>query len=159
MKKIEASLIKRLLRITWQASSLQCEPFVSSVLELSHYSLSLSHTLGELDFSWSTLGGCGIHGFLEQEGNRRVGNHERASTSATTSDCLQVSSLTYEFFTSFGLHDTSMWLLGYDMSLAWRMVRIDIGFPSLSISWIAMGIVGLLSLLCLVWFSCFLGLG
>ena len=30
------------------------------------FSLSPSHTLGYLDFSWSTLGGCGILGFLEQ---------------------------------------------------------------------------------------------
>ena len=44
MKKIEASLIKRLLRIGWQASSFQCEHFVNSVLELSHYSLSLSYS-------------------------------------------------------------------------------------------------------------------
>ena len=35
-----------------------------------------------------------------------------------------------------------------DVSLAWRMARIDSGLPSLSISWIAMMIVGLFSLLC-----------
>ena len=51
MKKIEASLIKRLMRING-------EDFVSLALELSHYSLSLSHTLGDLEFSWNTLGGC-----------------------------------------------------------------------------------------------------
>ena len=33
---------------------------------LSLFSLSLSHTLGGLEFSWSTLGGCGILGVLEQ---------------------------------------------------------------------------------------------
>ena len=33
----------------------QLVPFVSEFLELSHYSLSLSLTLGHLDFSWSTL--------------------------------------------------------------------------------------------------------
>jgi len=40
---------------------------------------SLSHTLGDLDFSWSTLGGCGILGFLEREGKGRVGKHKKAS--------------------------------------------------------------------------------
>jgi len=53
MKKIEASLIRRLLRISGQ-------DLVSLALDLSHYSLSLSHTLGHLVFSWSTLA-------LEQE--------------------------------------------------------------------------------------------
>ncbi len=48
------------------------------------------------------------------------------------------------------MHDTCMWFLGYDMSLAWRMVGIDSGLPSLEISWITMVIVGLLSMLFLV---------
>jgi len=34
--------------------------------------LSLSHTLGYLDFSCNTLGGCGILGFLEKEGKGRT---------------------------------------------------------------------------------------
>jgi len=54
-------------------------------LELSHYFLSLSHTLGDLEFPWSTVGGCGILGFLEQEGKGREGKHKKASTSETTS--------------------------------------------------------------------------
>ncbi|MGV7818865.1 hypothetical protein PJN17_29505, partial [Mycobacterium kansasii] len=49
---------------------------------------SLSHALGYLDFSWSTLGWCGILGFLEQEGKGRSGKHKRASASAATSDFL-----------------------------------------------------------------------
>ena len=57
MKEIEASLIKILMRI----SGLD---LVSSFLELSHYSLFLSHTLGYLEFSWSTFA-------LEQERKRR----------------------------------------------------------------------------------------
>ena len=32
----------------------------------------LSHTPAYLEFSWSTLGGCGILGFLEQEGKGRA---------------------------------------------------------------------------------------
>ena len=61
---------------------------------------------------------------------------------------LQVSSCMYDLFTSFGMHGTCMWFLGYDLSLAWRMVGIDSGLLGLAISWIAMVIVGLLSLLC-----------
>jgi len=81
MKKIEASLIKRLMRISGK-------DLVSSVLELSHYSLSLSRTLGYIGFSWSTLGGCGILGLLEQEGKGRARKHNKASASTTTSDFL-----------------------------------------------------------------------
>jgi len=36
---------------------------------------SLSHTLGYIEFSWSTLGGCDIVGFLEQEGKGRERKH------------------------------------------------------------------------------------
>ena len=49
---------------------------------------SLSHTLGDLEFSWSTLGGHGILGFLEQEGKGRAGKHKKASGSTTTSNLL-----------------------------------------------------------------------
>ena len=72
---------------------------------------------------------------------------------------LQVSSCMYDLFTSFGMHGTCMWFLGCDLSLAWRISYIDSGLPSLSISWIAMVIVGLLSLLCFGWFSFFHSLG
>ena len=37
----------------------QLVSFVSAFLELSLFSLSLSHTLGYLKFSWSTLGEFG----------------------------------------------------------------------------------------------------
>ena len=45
-----------------------------------------------------------------------------------------------------------IWFVGCDLSLAWRMVRIDSGFHSLAISWVAMDIMGLFSLSYLVWF-------
>ena len=61
---------------------------------------------------------------------------------------LQVSSFMYGFFPSFCMHGICMWFLGCDMSLACRISWIDSGLPSLAISWIAMAIVGLLSLLC-----------
>ena len=47
---------------------------------------------------------------------------------------LQVPSCMYDFFTSFGMHGTCMWFLGYDLSLAWRVVGIYSGLPSLAIS-------------------------
>jgi len=65
----------------------------------------------------------------------------------------------YDFITSFGMHGICMWIIGYDLSLAWRIAWVDIGLPSLSISWIAKVIMGLLSLLVFGWFSCFLSLG
>ena len=77
MKRIEASFIKKLLRISGKG-------LINSVLELSHYSLPLPHTLGYLEFSWSTLGGCGILGVLEKEGKGRVGKCKRASVSVAT---------------------------------------------------------------------------
>ena len=47
---------------------------------------SFFDTLRDLEFSWSTLRGCGILGFLEQEGKGRVEKHKRASRSTTTLD-------------------------------------------------------------------------
>ena len=73
--------------------------------------------------------------------------------------CLQVLNCMYDFFISFGMHATCMWFLIYDLSLAWRMVGNDSGLPSVAISWITMVIVGLFSLFCFSWFSCFLSLG
>jgi len=69
---------------------------------------------------------------------------------------LQVPSFMHVSFTSFCMHDTCIWFLGYDMSLSWRLSSIHNGFPSLAISWITMVIVGLLSLFDFGWFSCFL---
>jgi len=71
-----------------QLVSLVNEGLISLVLELSHYSLSLSHTLGNLDFSWITLGECGILGVLEQEGKGIAGKHKKESTSIATSNFL-----------------------------------------------------------------------
>jgi len=87
---------------------LSSESFVSLVLgALSLF--TLSHTLGDLEFYWSTLGGCGILGFLEKEGKRRVGKCKKASTSTATLDCFQVPNCMYDFLTNFGMHVVS-WL-------------------------------------------------
>ena len=62
---------------------------------------SLSHTLGDLEFSWSTLGGCGILGFLDQEGKGRARKNKRASGSIVTSYFLVGY---YVSFTRSGMH-------------------------------------------------------
>ena len=73
MKKIETPFIKKLIRINWKAlgsSSVNvtfCK-FSFGALSL----LSLSHTLGDLEFSWNTLGECAIVGVWEHEGKQRV---------------------------------------------------------------------------------------
>ena len=64
------------------------QDLVNLALDLSHYSLSLSHAFGDLEFSWNTLGGCSILGFLEQEGKGRTGKRKKESASKTTSDFL-----------------------------------------------------------------------
>jgi len=97
---------------------------VSSVLELSIFSLSLSYSWTE--FSWSTLEECGILGVLEQEGKGREGKCKRTSgINSYNGFSLQVSSCVYLFLTSFGMHGICMWFVGFDLSLAWRMVGID----------------------------------
>jgi len=57
---------------------------ILSVYIWSALILSLSHALGELEFSWNTLGGCGRIEFLEQEGKGRTGKSKKESTSRTT---------------------------------------------------------------------------
>jgi len=140
MKKIEFSFIKK-------ASKNQLVTFCQfsfGALSL----LSLSHTIGDLEFSWSTLGGCGILGFLEKEGKGRPGKCKRAST--LTQFFLQVPSRMYDFITSFGMHGMCMWIIDHDMSLAWRISYIYNLFHNLTISWIAMEFLGLFPCLILV---------
>ena len=72
---------------------------------------------------------------------------------------LQVLRSIYVFFTSFGMHGICMWFVDCDLSWAWRVVGIDSGLPSFSISLIAMVIMDFFSLFCFGWFSCFLSLG
>jgi len=70
------------------------DQLASSWFKLGHFSvgalfyslsLSLSHILGDLELSWSTLDGCGILGILEKEGKGREGKHKKASVSSATS--------------------------------------------------------------------------
>ena len=56
---------------------------------------------------------------------------------------LQVLSCMYVYFTGFGMHRICVWVVGCDLSLAWRMLGIDNRLPRISISWIDMVIVGL----------------
>ena len=87
MKKIEASLIKKASKDQLTSSWLRLLPFNVNLWSVQFWSsliiLSLSHTLGYLEFSWSTLGGCGILGFLEQEGKGRARKRKRTLGSAT----------------------------------------------------------------------------
>jgi len=75
MKKIEASMIKRLMRISSQ---------LLSVLAWSPIFYSLSHTLAHLDFSWSTLEALWHTLDLEQEGKGRARKCKRTMGSTTT---------------------------------------------------------------------------
>jgi len=95
---------------------------------------SLSHTLGDLEFSRNTLGGYDILGFLEKEGKGREGKCKRSSRSETTSDFLAGTKFHVFFFTSFGMHGICTKILGHDLSLTWRISWIDSGFHILSIS-------------------------
>ena len=73
MKKLEASLIKKVLRIKGKTWSIQ--------FWIYHYSLSLFHTLEHLVYSWSTLVECGILGDLDQENKGKAGKWKMASGS------------------------------------------------------------------------------
>jgi len=77
MKKIEASLIKRLPRISSQT-------FVSSILDLSLYSLSLI-LLDTYSIFGALLEECGILRVLEKEGKGREGKYNTKLKLATTS--------------------------------------------------------------------------
>jgi len=70
---------------------------------------------------------------------------------------LQVLSCMYVSFSSFG-NGICMWIFGCDPSLAWRMAKINSGFPSLSISWIVMVLVGLFPHCFFGSVSCFISL-
>ena len=96
------------------------QDLVSLVFELSHYSLSLS-----LSYSW-------LHRVFLQHSWRVwhtwILGARRHQHQQLHQIFLQVPSCMYDFFTSFGIHGTCMWFLGYDLSLAWRIAWIDNGF-------------------------------
>ena len=83
-------------------------PFVSLVLELSLYSLSLKHNLGHLDFSWTTLA-------LDKKRKRRHrGRKDQARKSRIKQPhqvYLQVSICMCDFLVKFGMHDYACVLL------------------------------------------------
>ena len=80
MKKIEVSLIKRPMRISWQVFSQNICQFYGGAL-----SYSLSHALRHLDSSLRTLGGVWNTLDLEKEGKRRARKCKLTSGSTTTS--------------------------------------------------------------------------
>ena len=146
MKRIEASLIKRPMRISGKAfvSSTFCE-FNFGALSLFSLSLILLNTqifLEELLVGVEYLYSWSKKAKEEQESTR---GHQDQQLHHIF---LQVTSCMYVSFITLYMHGIWMWFIGSDMSLAWRMVEIDSGFPSLSISQIAMVTLGLFSLLC-----------
>ena len=52
-----------------------------------------------------------------------------------------------------------MWVVDFDLSLAWTMAKIDSGFPVHAISLKGMEIVSFFSFFCFGLFSCFLSFG
>ena len=126
-------------------------------LSLSLFSLSYSWILRVfLEHSWRVWH-TWIFGARRQRKGRKA--QEDIGINNYNEIFLKVPSCMYVFLTSFGMHCTCMWFLGCELSLAWKIIWIDSGFPNLAISWIAMVIVGLLSFLCFGSFSCFLILG
>ena len=126
MKKIKASLIKRILRISSQLLLVIsfCQFYLGS-LSLSYI---LSHSLGHKVFfenSWWSVVYLGF-GSRRQRKSRKA--KEDSGINNYNGFCLQVPSCMYDFLASFGMHGTCMSFLGCDMSLAWRISWIDNGF-------------------------------
>jgi len=110
VKKIEASLIKRLLRISGR-------DLVNSVLELSHFSLSLSYSWilrVFLEHSWRG----GILGFWSKKEKEEQESARGHRDQQLHQICVQVPSCMHDFFTSLDMHGICMWILGHDLSLA-----------------------------------------
>ena len=129
MKKIQASLIKMLMRISSQL-------FVSSILELSLY--SLSHNIAHLEFlehCWRTLGILWIWSRRKRKSKKAQGN---IGINNYNEFFLQVMSCMHDFITIFDMHGICMWLLGYGLSLAWRIAWNENCFSQTYHFWIAM---------------------
>jgi hypothetical protein len=106
-------------------------------------SLSLSHTLGYLEFSWSTLGGCGILGFWSKKAKEEQESARGHRDQQLHQIFLQVPSCMYVFLTSFGMHGICMWFSVMICHWHGGLPGLTVDLPSLAISWIAMVIVGL----------------
>ena len=125
-----------------KASKDQLTSFFLSLWTFCQFSLralslfSPSHSLGYLEFSGRTLGGCGVLGFLEQEGKGRVGKWNKASTSTTTSDFL-------------GRIEFHVWFLHYFLAfMAYAcgflivICHYDGGFPGSKVDFLALQFSG-----------------
>ena len=121
LKKMEASLIKRLLRISWQVF---CSVFIQCSFG-AFIILSLSHTLGYLDSSWSTFGECGylvIWSKKEMEEQESIRGHQDQ-------------------------HLQRVLIVGTELHICfprqfWQAWCMHVDFPSLSISQIVTPIFG-----------------
>ena len=129
-------MIKKASKDQW-AGLVSVSFFVSSVLELSFYSLSL--ILLDTQSSWSTLGECGILGCLGKEGKEREGKHKRKLGSTTTmgfSCRYRVACM----FSSLVLACMAYACGFLVMICHWHggLLGLTVDLPSLTISWITM---------------------
>ena len=99
--------------------------WVSLVLELSLYSIAIILLDTFLDHSWRVWH---TWSFGARSQRRSMKSQEDIGTNNYNGFWLQVLSYMYVFLTSFAMHGTCMWFLGYDISLAWRISWIDSGF-------------------------------
>ena len=88
---------------------------------LSFFSLSLSHTLGHLEFSWNTLA-------LEQETQRR---QEETRIKQLQQASLQVSTCMCIFLTRFRMHVLHVVLFYHDMGFSRCNSVFNLAFPFL----------------------------
>ena len=117
LKKIEASLIKRLLRISSYLLSVQ---FWSSLFILSFlYSWTLRVSM---EHSWRSVAYL-VFGARRQRKCRKAQEDIRINDQSWI--YLQVSSCKYGFLDIFDMHGTWMWFPGYDLSLACRISWIN----------------------------------
>jgi len=130
MKKIEASLIKRLPRISSQT-------FVSSILDLSLYSLSLI-LLDTYSIFGALLEECGILRVLEKEGKGREGKYKTKLKLATT------SGFACKYWVACMFSSLVLACMAYACGLLvmiyhWHgcLPILTVEFPNLAISWIA----------------------
>ena len=98
---------------------LVCVSLVNSVLDLSHYSLSLSLTLRHLEFCWSTLA-------LEQRRKRRQRERKESKDHTSKSKIkqlqqqyLQVTYCRCDFLVCFDMHGIACWCMVLLLSMAW----------------------------------------
>ena len=107
----------------------QFTAFFSFSLELFLiFSLSLSYSwtlIVFLEHSWRSVA---YLRFRARKQRKSTKSQEDIQITNYKWFCLQVSNCLYDFLAIFGMHGTSVWFLGYELSLEWRIPWIDNGF-------------------------------